>query len=81
MKIMSESNETILLNITGLTCGHCVASVTEELEEIDGIETVDVSLVKEGVSQAKVTVSTPVDDGALRDAVTEAGYELQSISR
>ena len=27
-----------------MTCGHCVASVTEELEEIDGVECVDVTL-------------------------------------
>ncbi|MEQ4546759.1 heavy-metal-associated domain-containing protein, partial [Nocardioides kribbensis] len=30
--------------VTGMTCGHCVASVTEELEEIDGVEQVEVTL-------------------------------------
>lgn len=78
---MSTFDPTIVLNVTGLTCGHCVASVTEELEEIDGVASVSVELVKDGVSQVTVTATGPIDDAAFRDAVIEAGYELESISR
>jgi len=28
------------VNISGMTCGHCVASVTEELQELDGVQEV-----------------------------------------
>lgn len=74
---------TVTLNIKGLTCGHCVASVTEELSEIRGVESVSVDLNagEEKVSKTTVTISAPVTDDAFRDAVAEAGYDLVSIER
>ena len=36
--------------VTGMTCGHCVASVTEELEALPGVESVDVRLQPGGAS-------------------------------
>ena len=59
--------------VTGMTCGHCVASVTEEVQEIAGVEHVDVVLETGAVT---VTSSQPLDDTALRAAVEEAGYQL-----
>jgi copper chaperone CopZ len=59
--------------VTGMTCGHCVASVTEEVQEIPGVE--DVQVVLETGSLA-VTSTDPVDDDAVRSAVEEAGYQL-----
>ena len=59
--------------VTGMTCGHCVTSVTEEVQEIPGVE--DVQVVLETGSLA-VTSSDPVDDAAVRTAVEEAGYQL-----
>jgi copper chaperone len=59
--------------VTGMTCGHCVASVTEEVGELDGVESVDVVLDTGAVT---VTSSQPVDDAAVRAAVEEAGYQL-----
>ena len=32
------------VNVSGMTCGHCVSSVTEELSEIPGVTSVDVDL-------------------------------------
>ncbi len=78
---MSDFDKTIEILVTGLTCGHCVASVTEELEEIPAVDSVDVALVKDGESKAVITTSGPVDDDAIREAVLEAGYELVSIAR
>lgn len=74
---------TVTLNVKGLTCGHCVASVTEELSEIRGVESVSVDLNagEEKVSKTTVTISAPVTDDAFRDAVAEAGYDLVSIER
>ena len=59
--------------VTGMTCGHCVASVTEEVEEIPGVENVDVVLETGSLT---VTSTEPVDDAAVRTAVEDAGYQL-----
>jgi copper chaperone CopZ len=59
--------------VTGMTCQHCVSSVTEELTEIPGVEHVDVVLDDGFVT---VTSAEPLDDGAVRAAVEEAGYQL-----
>jgi copper chaperone len=59
--------------VTGMTCGHCVASVTEEVEEIGGVEKVDIVLETGSLT---ITSDEPVDDAAVRTAVEEAGYQL-----
>ena len=64
---------TTTWNVTGMTCGHCVASVTEELLEVDGIEAVDVDLPSGAVT---VTSAGPLDPGVVAAAVDEAGYEV-----
>ncbi len=62
--------------VTGMTCGHCVSSVTEEVGAIDGVESVDVVLKKGGASRVTVTAAGPIDADAVRAAVEEAGYQL-----
>ena len=58
--------------VTGMTCGHCVASVTEELQEVAGVLEVRVDdLVKGGVTSAE-----PLSREAVEAAVGEAGYQL-----
>ncbi|WP_432477861.1 heavy-metal-associated domain-containing protein [Nocardioides sp. GXQ0305] len=59
--------------VTGMTCGHCVASVTEEVQEIPGVQDVSVTLESGSVT---VTSAAPIDDAAVRAAVEEAGYQL-----
>lgn len=61
--------------VTGMTCQHCVASVTEELSEIAGVTNVAVDLATGAVT---VTSSAQLDDVAIKAAVTEAGYDLAS---
>jgi copper chaperone len=62
--------------VTGMTCGHCVASVTEELEELAGVQEVSVDLVAGGTSTVTVTSDQPLADDAVKAAVAEAGYQL-----
>ena len=64
---------TTTYSVKGMTCEHCVRSVTEEVSEVPGVTAVDVDLVT-----GRVTVSSeePVDEGAVRAAVSEAGYEV-----
>jgi len=59
--------------VTGMTCGHCVASVTEEVQEIPGVENVDVVLETGSLT---VTSAEPVGDSAVKAAVEDAGYQL-----
>jgi copper ion binding protein len=59
--------------VTGMTCGHCVASVTEEVQEIPGVTGVDVVLESGAVT---VTSEQPLADDTVREAVEEAGYRL-----
>lgn len=59
--------------VTGMTCGHCVSSVTEEVQEIAGVAAVDVVL---GTGTLTVTSDQTIDDTAVRTAVEAAGYEL-----
>ena len=66
---MSTSNFTI----TGMTCGHCVASVSEEIGEISGVRDVAVEL---STGQVTVTSDDPLDQADVRAAVEEAGYHL-----
>jgi copper chaperone len=62
------------VNISGMTCGHCVASVTEELQELDGVQEVAVDLNKDGVSVATITSVAELDPTEIGEAVAEAGY-------
>jgi copper ion binding protein len=66
-------SQTQTFTVTGMTCGHCVASVTEEVQEVPGVENVDVVLETGAVT---VTSAEPVDDAAIKSAVEEAGYQL-----
>lgn len=76
-----EIDHTVELSINGMTCGHCVASVTEELSEVPGVLKVEVILNSGATSKATVVTNTELDDNALRDAVSEAGFELVGIAR
>ncbi|MFJ6415286.1 heavy-metal-associated domain-containing protein [Paeniglutamicibacter sp. NPDC091659] len=73
-------SQNITLKIDGMTCGHCVASVTEELNEVPGVSNVEVFLSAGGTSTATITTSAPVENSVLEAAVTEAGYTLVSAS-
>ncbi|MEU8798278.1 heavy-metal-associated domain-containing protein [Spirillospora sp. NPDC048819] len=66
---------TATYTVTGMTCGHCVSSVTEEVEQIAGVTGVDVDLP---TGRVTVTSDAPLDDALVKDAVEEAGYELKS---
>lgn len=68
------------LSVTGMTCQHCVASVTEELSELPGVQNVSVALVVGGASTVTVESETPLFEDDLQTAITEAGYALAGAS-
>jgi copper chaperone len=58
--------------VTGMTCGHCAAAVTEEVSAVPGVASVDVDVEAGTV----VVHGEGVDDGQVRAAVDEAGYAV-----
>jgi copper chaperone len=64
-------SETLTYTVPGMHCDHCTASVSEELEAVPGVESIEVDLeTKLVVVQGEV-----LDDARLRAAIDEAGYE------
>ena len=66
-------SQTQTYSVTGMTCGHCVASVTEEVQEIPGVQDVAVDLPTGAVT---ITSAEVLDAAAVKAAVEEAGYQL-----
>ena len=62
------------VNVSGMTCGHCVMSVTEELSELEGVESVDVDAGE--VSPVVVTSARELSGAEIARAVEEAGYRV-----
>jgi copper chaperone len=63
--------------VTGMTCGHCVAAVTDELSALPGVRDVSVDLVPDGTSTVTVTNDTPISLDQAAAALNEAGdYRL-----
>jgi copper ion binding protein len=69
-----EAPFRINVTVAGMTCQHCVMSVTEEIGEIDGVSAVDVSLETGAVT---VLADREVPRAEIAAAVTEAGYDLK----
>lgn len=65
---------TASFTVTGMTCGHCEASVREEVSEIPGVEAVDVDREREHLA---VTSADAIDPALVVAAVEEAGYEAK----
>lgn len=66
---------TATYTVTGMTCGHCVSSVTEEVSAIAGVTDVEVDLPSGAVT---VTSDEAIPADAVREAVNEAGYEVSN---
>lgn len=62
--------------VRGMTCEHCVRSVTAELEALDAVTGVTVDVVPQGDSVVSVTSSAEMSEDAVRSAMQRAGYEL-----
>jgi len=73
---MAQSTPTVTTNVSvsGMTCGHCVSSVSEELEALAGVENVDVDLNSGGVSNVTITSTQELSPSEIGEAVAEAGY-------
>lgn len=63
-------------SVTGMTCGHCEQAVREEVSQVEGVESLEVSAA--GASLV-VTSTSELDDAAVIAAVEEAGYAAPRV--
>lgn len=71
-----ERNMNKTMIIEGMMCAHCTGRVQKALEAVEGVESVVMSLEEKS---AVLTLSSQVEDEALKAAVAEAGYEVTQI--
>ncbi len=62
--------------VEGMTCSHCIASVTQELSALDGVHEVGVELNPSGASTVIILSIEKLDADRVRAAIDEAGYSL-----
>lgn len=74
---MPTTNNTTTYRVKGMTCEHCVRAVQTEIGLIDGVQSVQVSLLNGTVT---VDSTRPLPLSSITEAVDEAGYELQGQS-
>ncbi|CUU54224.1 Copper chaperone CopZ [Parafrankia irregularis] len=70
---MSVTSIVTTYSVTGMTCGHCAAAVSEEISQLPVVSSVDIEVATGRVS---VTSTGEIDDAAVGAAVAEAGYTL-----
>ena len=64
------------ITVSGMTCGHCVSSVKEELAEVPGVQSVSVDLNAGGVSPVTIESTRELTSEEISAAVEEAGYTV-----
>jgi len=60
------------LKVDGMTCGHCARAVAEAVESVPAVERALVDL-----AAGEVTVEGGADEGAVRQAIADAGYDAR----
>lgn len=72
--VSNTADVTTDVFVDGMTCGHCVQSVSQELGGIEGVSGVDVTLNAGGTSAVKVSSTSPIAVDRIKAAIEEAGY-------
>jgi len=63
------------LKVKGMTCGHCAQAVTKAVEALPAVQRAVVDL-----SAGEVAVEGAADETAVRQAIEDAGYEVQGLA-
>ena len=66
---------TIMLHITGMSCGHCLNAVNQALAKVQNLETISVQM-----GRAEIRAQDPALVEAAKTAIEDAGYHVESIS-
>lgn len=70
---------TTTYHVEGMTCEHCERAVVQELTSVDGVRSVTVELVPQGVSIVTVSGESEPSRADIAAAVEEAGYSLVEV--
>lgn len=62
--------------VTGLTCNHCVMTVSRAVATVPGVSGVTIDLVANGESTLHVQSNEDVDSSAVVNAVEASGYHV-----
>jgi copper chaperone len=68
-----ERHMTSILKVQGMSCQHCVMSVTKALNQLDGIENVQIDLAK---GEVRFDNTNSIASDQIQKAITDAGYEV-----
>lgn len=69
----TSGSVTAVYKVTGMSCGHCEGSVSAEISELPGVNSVTAVAAS---GEVTVVSAAPLDEEAVRAAVDEAGFEL-----
>ena len=69
---MPQTTEQLTYSVPGVSCGHCRAAITTEVEKLQGVAGVEVDLDAKRVDVA----GERLDDAAIRAAIDDAGYDI-----
>lgn len=72
----TASAQTTTVRVDGMTCGHCVSAVKDEVGQISGVEQVGVDLVAGGSSTVTIRSASPLSPADIAAAIDEAGYTI-----
>jgi copper chaperone len=67
---------TTTFAVIGMTCGHCVSSITRALTDLPGFVSVEVTLVPDGPSPVTLISQEPVATPEITSLIVEEGYEV-----
>ena len=70
---------TLAIDVSGMTCDHCVGSVTSAVSALDGVESVDIALDPTGSSRVTITHSGGDLVAQVAQAVASEGYTLEAV--
>lgn len=76
--IALAAGKTITVKIDGMTCPSCAASVEGQVNKLDGVSDIDISLTK-GTATITLKEGKSVPDSAIKEAVKKAGFKAISI--
>jgi copper chaperone len=69
-----STETTLSFTVPGMHCGHCKAAVTEEVQRVPGVHSIDVDLDAKLVRVA----GSGVDQASVLAAIDEAGYDAEA---
>lgn len=68
-------SKEIVLSIEGMSCGHCVKTITDGLKQLEGVEDVKVSLQEKN---ARITLGpNPLSIEEIKSKIVDLGYEVK----